>query len=506
MSKTRFQRSQSITEPASVKDDNILCCACDAVVQIEPSDLYDELVKYASKSKNMKFYCDNCVKHADGFKGLLQMLNEKFESIDSRLKTFDSIDIGMKNLQLRLESSDENLKQLEKLDEKLNQSINSLKNDITKSWSDVVKSNSKIVDNEAVSLRNMISTSFSDVVKKDLDVVSKEVISVRRKIEVANEVKARENNIVLFNFSEDLDVAKDRGNVLGFLRSLTDESLKDDDILKIFRQGKQPSVSSPPRPVIVKFINLSAKVLVMRRLFRLALLDKKMREVRISDDLTTDQRLQLKKLVLEAKRRESKNGHFLYRVRGVVGQWRIVRYPGGVSKKRFVDAMLKKQSLLSEKRKAYWRNMIEINGSNPKKLRMTINRVLCKMNSVDLLNMSDELNSDDFAQFFKDMVDNILEMMPCIKEPIVSNNRMSECAELSLFQCCSSDEIRQKTNAEIICLSPIATSFVVAHTTIRHGSCQTRDEKSPHKPQRVVEEGRMPMSHSAQQIISTVVN
>ncbi|ESO04810.1 hypothetical protein HELRODRAFT_191734 [Helobdella robusta] len=243
MSKTRSQRSQSITEPASVKDDNILCCVCDAVVQIEPSALYDELVKYASKSKNMKFYCDNCVKHADGFKGLLQMLNEKFESIDSRLKTFDSIDIGMKNLQLRLESSGENL--------------------------NVVKSNSKIVDNEAASLRNMISTSFSNVVKKDLDVVSKEVISVRRTIEVANEVKARENNIVLFNFSEDLDVAKDRGNVLGFLRFLTDESLKDDDILKIFRQGKKPSVPSPPRPVIVKFINLSAKVLVMRRLFRL---------------------------------------------------------------------------------------------------------------------------------------------------------------------------------------------------------------------------------------------
>ncbi|ESO07470.1 hypothetical protein HELRODRAFT_169996 [Helobdella robusta] len=307
MSKTRSQRSQSIPEPASVKDDNILCCVCDAVVQIESSDLYDELAKYASKSKNMKFYCDNCVKHADGFKGLLQMLNKKFESIDSRLKTFDSIDIGMKNLQLMLESSDENLKQLEKLDEKLNQSINSLKNDITKSWSDVVKSNSKIVDNEAASLRNMISTSFSDVVKKNLDVVSKEVISVRRTIEVANEVKARENNIVLFNFSEDLDVAKDRGNVLSFLRFLTDESLKDDDILKIFRQRKKPSVSSPSRPVIVKFINLSAKVLVMRRLFRLAMLDEKMREVRISDDLTTDQRLQLKKLVLEAKTRESKD-------------------------------------------------------------------------------------------------------------------------------------------------------------------------------------------------------
>ncbi|ESN95798.1 hypothetical protein HELRODRAFT_178981 [Helobdella robusta] len=137
----------------------------------------------------MKFYCDNCVKHADGFKGLLQMLNEKFESIDSCFKTFDSIDIGIKNLQLRHKSSGENLKQLEKLDEKLNQSINSLKNDITESWLDVVKINSKIVDNEAASLRNMISTSFSDVVRKDLDVVSKEVISVRRTIEVANEVK-----------------------------------------------------------------------------------------------------------------------------------------------------------------------------------------------------------------------------------------------------------------------------------------------------------------------------
>ncbi|ESO09625.1 hypothetical protein HELRODRAFT_184015 [Helobdella robusta] len=450
MSKTRSQRSQSIPEPASVKDDNILCCLCDAVVQIEPSDLYDELVKYASKSKNMKFYCDNCVKHADGFKG--HLLNEKFESIDSRLKTFDSIDIGMKSLQLRLESSGENLKQLEKLDEKLNQSINSLKNNITKSWSDVVKSNSKIVDNEATSLRNMISTSFSDVVKKDLDVVSKEVISVRKTIEVVNEVKAH------------------RGNVLGFLRFLTDESLKDEDILKIFRQGKKPSVSSPPRPVIVKFINLSAKVLVMRRLFRLALLDEKMRERcgRAMENSEISKACYQTGLNLE-----------LLNIRSIRSKYDIIRdllsndldicvltetwhgssedisvklaMPYGFSFMdylrphdpnhggiivyfknvfKFIDRVLY-QLLLhflmslhhSWNRFRYWRTMSFLRGFE------------CSFGK-------DELNSDDFAQFFKDKVDNILETS--IKEPIVLNNRMSECAELSLFQCCSSDdEIRQ---------------------------------------------------------------
>ncbi|ESO10482.1 hypothetical protein HELRODRAFT_183582 [Helobdella robusta] len=313
---------------------------------------------------------------------------------------------------------------------------------------------------------------------KDLDVVSKEVITVRSTIDVANEVKARENNIVFFNFRKDLDVAKDRGNVLGFLRFLADESLKDDDILKIFKQGKKPSVSSPPRPVVVKFINLSAKVLVMRRLFRLALLNEKMREVRISDDLTTDQRLQLKKLVLEAKTREEKDGHFLYRnvfkvikkelpvvnsfeslaIKFRCGKRTIlllaVYRPGSVP---ITPAFFDELTLLLEQISLLADYVILTGDLNVHLEKVGDTHSIRLVDVFHAFNLENRVKETTHVHggildlvvssmelpVSSDKLDNILETMPGIKEPIVSNNRESECAEVSLFQSCSSDEIRQ---------------------------------------------------------------
>ncbi|ESO12193.1 hypothetical protein HELRODRAFT_158657 [Helobdella robusta] len=70
-----------------------------------------------------------------------------------------------------------------------------------------------------------------------------------------------------------------------------------------------------------------SEVLVMNKLFKIKLLDDKLKSIRISHDMTREQRTDYRKLVDEAKSKEADDGEdFLYRVRGPVGRWKIVRF------------------------------------------------------------------------------------------------------------------------------------------------------------------------------------
>jgi len=61
-------------------------------------------------------------------------------------------------------------------------------------------------------------------------------------------------------------------------------------------------------------------------MFKIRLLDETLNKIRISHDLTREQRWELSKLVTEAKAKQAADDeHFLYRVRGAVGRWKIVK-------------------------------------------------------------------------------------------------------------------------------------------------------------------------------------
>ena len=55
--------------------------------------------------------------------------------------------------------------------------------------------------------------------------------------------------------------------------------------------------------------------------------DDEFRHVTLCHDLTWEQRTERKKLVVDAKNREENdNDGFLFRVRGSVGNWRVVKF------------------------------------------------------------------------------------------------------------------------------------------------------------------------------------
>ncbi|ESN94540.1 hypothetical protein HELRODRAFT_164396 [Helobdella robusta] len=99
--------------------------------------------------------------------------------------------------------------------------------------------------------------------------------------------------------------------------------VKDQDIKRIVRLG--PKAETKIRPVLIEMRSCAIKDLVLKNSFKLKTMHEDLDKVWISHDLTVDQRAELKKLIDEAKSRKISCPGFLFKVRGTVGRWRIVK-------------------------------------------------------------------------------------------------------------------------------------------------------------------------------------
>ncbi|ESO10052.1 hypothetical protein HELRODRAFT_167896 [Helobdella robusta] len=183
--------------------------------------------------KNLKCFCEDCVKLLDGFRCLIQPVIAKNDISDE------------------------------------------IRSDIKK----ILKSHGRALS------------------KRGIDSVSNDLKYVQRFLDVANDNKDQENNIAIFHLAE--TDGKDKNTVLSVVNKLTGDSIKANNILKIYGQGRRVARADTPRPVIVKFFSLVVKM----------------------------KSTELRGLIADAKFKEAGNQHFLYRVRGVAGRWKIVKLP-----------------------------------------------------------------------------------------------------------------------------------------------------------------------------------
>jgi len=101
--------------------------------------------------------------------------------------------------------------------------------------------------------------------------------------------------------------------------------MSEDDLHNVFRLGRCGDVA---RPLLVQFVSYSSKNILMESLYKLKHADTKFRSVVISHDMTKQEREDCKKLVEEAKviASDDTSGEFVYRVRGLPGQMKIVKF------------------------------------------------------------------------------------------------------------------------------------------------------------------------------------
>ncbi|ESO11170.1 hypothetical protein HELRODRAFT_183483 [Helobdella robusta] len=179
-----------------------------------------------------------------------------------------------------------------------------------------------VIRTEIDKLKSEMSDTFASIVKKNVDVVNNEVKSVQKTLHENSDLKERESNLIVFCLLENNN---DRSNVLKVLKHLSDD-VSDRDVIKVTRLGKKDE--NKTRPLLIKLVDVAIKDSIMRNVYKLKSITNEFAHIGLSVDLTKEQRQEYKIFVNDAKIKESadKEG-FLYRVRGTVGKWRIIKFP-----------------------------------------------------------------------------------------------------------------------------------------------------------------------------------
>ncbi|ESO04702.1 hypothetical protein HELRODRAFT_172375 [Helobdella robusta] len=263
---------------------SVTCCFCDYVPPAEsvPKDILPAM----NNCRNLRYICDGCLRSFDGLKTLTKPILDKNDEIELEIKKISEHTTALCKdfceLKQLVVANGDRLNQINSVDNTLDKSFDNFKQQMNESW--------------------------TGIVKQGIDAVKNDVKVVQRTLEVVNTIKERENNVIIFNLIE--SNRKDNDSVSAILRSLTDNSIKDDDILRVTRQGRKIDDSKTPRPVIVKFASFVIKNRVMRSISKIKSLEGEFNKIKISHDLTRDQRVELRELIAEAKTKEANDGHF----------------------------------------------------------------------------------------------------------------------------------------------------------------------------------------------------
>ena len=290
--------------------DGVICSMCECLIHVKCAGLTDEVSNLFAVVKNLKWLCDGCLKIADDFKGFTKIVSDNHNELSAEVKKIIESNALMSKLlddmnelmSVRVDRTAECVAAENLLGEK----IESFKSEINDTWASVV----------------------GREIKKNIQVVNDGVkTEIKKTFSSADEIKERENNIVLFNLGETDTVSDDKNIVMSIIKTLSGDLIKENNIVKIMRQGRRGMGPGHIRPIVVKFDNLSNKTLLFNNLFKIKTLKDNLSNIKIGHDLTREQREEFNKLLEESKTLEANDSDgFLYRVRGSIGRWKIVKF------------------------------------------------------------------------------------------------------------------------------------------------------------------------------------
>lgn len=189
------------------------------------------------------------------------------------------------------------------------------------SWSEVVSTH--------------VNNQF-ETVKDEMEQVKETLHEVKSHADEEREKDSRRNNIILYNVPEsDKTRADDRNKddldfCLRMFNSQMQLGIGEEDITKTFRLGRRTTTTSTTtpttRPLMIHMVSYTRKNLIMESLSKLRDAEQQYKKVVIVHDMTQAERDQCKQLVNDAKEMANADtsGEYLYRVRGLPGQMRIV--------------------------------------------------------------------------------------------------------------------------------------------------------------------------------------
>jgi hypothetical protein len=315
----------------AVTKEGIQCDICDGWWHPLCAGIKSEICEFLGQNKQVHWYCIKCnsgvgtlIKEIKKMQDRLLAVEENARKVTNKMDSLresicKEVDIIMQDVKKELNERPAELEIRQMIAEemkKLNEKTGS-----GPSWSEIV---SKEVGSRLT------------VMADDLSVVQKGVIETKEKI-IENEDKLKRlNNIIMYNVEESRATSQaDRNNddmefCARLMKTVLKVGYEKGDISKVVRLGKKSEDTSDvtsKRPLLVEFGNAHVKNVVMTNVTNLRLANDEFKGVSISHDMTINERQQCKDLVEEARKIQSQElGNFVYRVRGLPGQMKIVKF------------------------------------------------------------------------------------------------------------------------------------------------------------------------------------
>jgi hypothetical protein len=334
----------------------VQCELCELWFHCKGEEIQEDTYELLKQDK-IHFFCGKCEKAAGQLLKSVVKLKERQDKLEEDLITFKkeistTIQDFADTFTEEAKSKTEDIAKLGKTVDDMKKEVGRFKLEYKtefKKMNDQIKDVIKAQEEadykkqiEQITQAFVKDTQWTDIVKKEvnskIENVTAELSSIQKMVDVTKsmaeeekEKEARSNNIIIYRVPESTDTSfegrqkHDKATIIDILRELIDKDLDETEIQKTFRLGKMNIDASKQRPILVQFVNRMTKNYLMNNLYYIKKTHYK--DIVISHDMTKNERDQCKKLVEEAKKKEleESSGEWIFRVRGLPGQMKIMK-------------------------------------------------------------------------------------------------------------------------------------------------------------------------------------
>jgi hypothetical protein len=297
------------------KDKGIECDICEQWFHCKCQNVSDETYKVLQKEKTLHWYCAGCQLGAARILEALAKVQVRMNNMDER----------MNEVTERLDCVSNDIVEMNRVTNELKTAIADLGQKLD-SMDHIMDDGDKIKEAVKVSIEGHITAVTSKV-----DSVSKTLDEVRSKAIEERDRESRASNVIIYGILEPAGMSReeswkaDRAFCLELFNLVLGIKIRDEDMKRFIRLGKKSETATGPRPVLIQFRDRVLKNMILESLGKLKDADDKYKQIIFAHDMTKEDRQECKRLVAEAKKRQSDDhsGEYLYRVRGAPGNLRI---------------------------------------------------------------------------------------------------------------------------------------------------------------------------------------
>lgn len=171
---------------------------------------------------------------------------------------------------------------------------------------------------------------WTSTISNAIETINKKVRKVEEKLQDSVLHDQRRNNVIIHRLEEsgatgeDQKRTDDTNAALKLINEVLQVSCGMSNIKRIFRIGKD---TGKGRPLLIEFRDGLIKNQVLEALYKLKNAEDRFRKISVTHDMTKEEREQCRKLVAEAKEKQSvsQSGEWLFKVKGAPGAMRIVK-------------------------------------------------------------------------------------------------------------------------------------------------------------------------------------